>query len=486
MAEALSFQLPTLKKGDDLDKWIINLRIWQCETDIEKCKQGPFIYNELDLHAQECCKDIQVDDLISEDGPEYIVSALDTFYFEKVSVEGTENIQEEAIESIGDLCAKRPELPDTSRSSDNQDDDYVLKDKRLQDIISVFPDKDMEYLRIKTENFGFDVEGENKYQSWIEQELLNGTKEEMANNRYQTLLAFFPQHKDMFLQEKCNEFAFNEIGTEAFKTWVEENKKAECLICFDEENLECDMVSCPKGHLFCKECIQRGSNVAIGDGKSILKCMTIDCPESINIAKLEKVLEESVFSRWILKMQAAEVENAGIEGLEQCPFCSFVLIMNQAPEVDSNFICQHPNCGKKSCRLCKDVAHSPLLCNQVEKDEEVEKRAYIEGKMSEAMIRVCLQCKKPFVKQDGCNLIKCECGAKMCYLCRKPVKNYDHFVGEGGTPNPPHQICPLWSNNDILHTEEVARGGQNAKSTMEREKPNVELKIDPTVDLKKR
>ena len=131
MAEALPFQLPTLKKGDDLDKWIINLRIWQCETDIEKCKQGAFIYNELDLHAQECCKDIQVDDLTSEDGPEYIVSALDTFYFEKVSVEGTENIQEEAIESIGDLCAKRPELPDTSRSSDNQDDDYVLKDKRL-------------------------------------------------------------------------------------------------------------------------------------------------------------------------------------------------------------------------------------------------------------------------------------------------------------------------------------------------------------------
>ena len=120
----------------------------------------------------------------------------------------------------------------------DRDNDYVLKDKRLQDIISAFPDKDMEYLRMKIENFGFDVEGENRYQSWIEQELLSGTKEEMANNRYQTLRAFFPQHKDMFLQEKCNEFAFNEIGTEAFKTWVEENKKAECLICFDEENLE--------------------------------------------------------------------------------------------------------------------------------------------------------------------------------------------------------------------------------------------------------
>ena len=193
MAEALPFQLPRLKKGDDLDKWIINLRIWQCETDVEKCKQGAFIYNELDLPAQECCKDIQVDDLISEDGPEYIISALDTLYFDKVSAEGIENFEEEAIESISDLCSRRSELPDTSPSTKNQDNDYVLKDKRLQDIISVFPDKDIEYLRMKMENFGFGVEGENKCQAWIEEELVNCAKEEMANNRYQTLRAFFPK-----------------------------------------------------------------------------------------------------------------------------------------------------------------------------------------------------------------------------------------------------------------------------------------------------
>ena len=82
------------------------------------------------LPAQECCKDIQVDDLTSEEGPEYIVSALDTFYFEKVSVEGIENLKEEAIEAISDLCARRSELPETCRSSDNQDDAEVLKDKR--------------------------------------------------------------------------------------------------------------------------------------------------------------------------------------------------------------------------------------------------------------------------------------------------------------------------------------------------------------------
>lgn len=45
-------------------------------------------------------------------------------------------------------------------------------------------------------------------------------------------------------------------------------------------------------------------------------------------------------------------------------------------------------------------------------------RTYIETKMTEALIRNCYSCKKPFLKVDGCNKMTCACGAKMCYLCR--------------------------------------------------------------------
>ena len=51
--------------------------------------------------------------------------------------------------------------------------------------------------------------------------------------------------------------------------------------------------------------------------------------------------------------------------------------------------------------------------------------------VSQALIRTCYSCKKPFFKQDGCNKMTCECGAKMCYLCRKPVTDYKHFYGQG-------------------------------------------------------
>ena len=55
------------------------------------------------------------------------------------------------------------------------------------------------------------------------------------------------------------------------------------------------------------------------------------------------------------------------------------------------------------------------------KDVEVAKRTYIEDAMTAAVGRRCWRCKKPFVKQDGCNRMFCDCGAEMCYLCRKPV-----------------------------------------------------------------
>ena len=86
--------------------------------------------------------------------------------------------------------------------------------------------------------------------------------------------------------------------------------------------------------------------------------------------------------------------------------------------------------------------------------------------ISQALIRHCYSCKKPFFKQDGCNKMTCECGAKMCYLCRKPVTDYRHFYGQGGAPGGQAK-CPLWSDNKTLHDSDVAKGAFDAKSEMD-------------------
>ena len=77
----------------------------------------------------------------------------------------------------------------------------------------------------------------------------------------------------------------------------------------------------------------------------------------------------------------------------------------------------------------------------------------------------------------------CECGAQMCYLCRKPVHNgYNHFYGQGGVPNAGRN-CPLFTNNTQVHENDVARGAREAKAKMDDENPNVILKYDPTSDI---
>ena len=47
------------------------------------------------------------------------------------------------------------------------------------------------------------------------------------------------------------------------------NSLVECGCCFNDECLGEDMVSCKAGHLYCKECIQRSTNVAMGEGNTI-------------------------------------------------------------------------------------------------------------------------------------------------------------------------------------------------------------------------
>ena len=79
-------------------------------------------------------------------------------------------------------------------------------------------------------------------------------------------------------------------------------------------------------------------------------------------------------------------------------------------------------------RFCQEPNHVPLRCDEIEKESEKSMRAYIEKRMSEAMIRQCWKCKKSFYKVEGCNKMTCVCGASMCYICRKPIKDYDHFA----------------------------------------------------------
>ena len=83
--------------------------------------------------------------------------------------------------------------------------------------------------------------------------------------------------------------------------------------------------------MYCLECIQRASDVAIGEGKTQLGCLG-QCDQDFSLATLEKALKPHAYAKWTKNIQLGELEKAKIEGLEQCPFCPFAAIMYSTPE----------------------------------------------------------------------------------------------------------------------------------------------------------
>ncbi len=52
-----------------------------------------------------------------------------------------------------------------------------------------------------------------------------------------------------------------------------------------------------------------------------------------------------------------------------------------------------------------------------------------------------------FLQTEGCNMMTCTCGAKMCYVCQKPIKDYNHF---GRPPTKyvlPQFLFGVWSES---------------------------------------
>ncbi|XP_023346206.1 uncharacterized protein LOC111715163 isoform X4 [Eurytemora carolleeae] len=253
----------------------------------------------------------------------------------------------------------------------------------------------------------------------------------------------------------------------------------ECSCCYSDECLDEDMISCNNNHMFCKECVSRGASVAIGDGKTIIECLGM-CSEEISWQELQRALTPNVLSKLLQKRQAAEVATAGLEGIVTCPFCPYMTIMDDVN--DKILVCKNPDCGRESCRLCKEPNHVPLRCEEVESRDEETQRKKIEEKLSQAMIRECHKCKTKYFKEEGCNKMTCPkkgCGAKMCYLCKEPVQGYEHFYGQGGTPGK-EKKCPLWSDSKSLHEKEIALAAQEAREELAENNITLRDSVNPT------
>ncbi|OWF43516.1 E3 ubiquitin-protein ligase [Mizuhopecten yessoensis] len=267
---------------------------------------------------------------------------------------------------------------------------------------------------------------------------------------------------DPFLQREVNfikrkqqdefEEADHQMALMLNETEYEESGQLiECGCCYGEVPFE-NMIQCYEGHLFCDDCLQRYAKEAVfGAGKADLMCMTEGCDASYPVTQLSKALPSSILSKYEDRVQEENLNLADLSDLVRCPHCDFAAVLDPGYSV---FRCANPACEKETCRHCQEpwADHIGKTCDQVEKKDEVKLRVQFEEKMTMAKIRTCIKCKTKFTKSEGCNKMTCRCGSKMCYICRKPNIDYNHFcqhVREPGKGCDKCTACFLWSTGEV-------------------------------------
>lgn len=238
----------------------------------------------------------------------------------------------------------------------------------------------------------------------------------------------------------------------------------ECQCCFAEYDFKV-MVPCRSGHLFCMECVQKHTEsrvFGIGNFGSVdvgvqnrqqgnnnnrkqkaleIICMASDCVSGFDDRALSKALPKKVLDRYNELRYKANIERANMPDVSTCPKCNFTAaIVNnhaafhpsvQLPPTQLLFHC--PECHFKSCRLCHEEYHPHIArCDLVESQTETSGRNKVEEAMTSALIRVCprVNCRKKFLKTDGCNKMTCPCGCYVCNVCRVEIPAkvaYNHF-----------------------------------------------------------
>ena len=262
----------------------------------------------------------------------------------------------------------------------------------------------------------------------------------------------------------------------------------ECQCCFDDLPIymttHCDG---DEPHFFCLECAKRQADAEVGQSRYKITCMDgSGCKAEFSNEQKERFLDDKTRETLARLQQQAELREAGLEDLEQCPFCDYAAIYPPV-KVNRVFRCANPECEKASCRLCKAADHLPRTCEEQKKEDGVSERHLLEEAMTKAILKACPKCKVPLLKDGGCNKMVCSrCRCAVCDYCGKDITKdaYNHFDG-GSTVmtalvGAPTQKCPL-SDDDVQRNRELlTKAEQKTVAEIRAENPNLteeDLKI---------
>ncbi|KAI6029930.1 hypothetical protein BKA83DRAFT_4225342, partial [Pisolithus microcarpus] len=277
-----------------------------------------------------------------------------------------------------------------------------------------------------------------------------------------------PVHPEEALAEESDEQDCQEAGV-----------GIECGCCFSSYPFN-NMVQCPDAHLFCKSCMTSYSSTLLGEHNPNIVCMDQSgCKLPFPESELKCFLTSKMLELYERVKQRKEIEAAGLENLEECPFCEYKCVIDN--EMEKLFRCENVECGAVTCRACKRQDHLPKSCKEVEEDRHMDAQHQVEEAMSELASHPIPGYHVAFIKEQGCNKMTCpNCHTLSCYICRQIITGYDHFDRPGQVGNKPK--CILWEPSvERRHAEEVNAAAKQAMEELKKNNPNVDasaIKVD--------
>ena len=275
--------------------------------------------------------------------------------------------------------------------------------------------------------------------------------------------------------ERAADDARNQAEKQNLEWAIAAGDTSECSACFDDLPMN-RQIHCngPVAHFTCYDCVLTYIKTEVGESRCRVLC-TAGCGAAFANDQLNKLSDKQLLEKLAQLQQEKDIRDAGLDDLEECPFCDYKAILPPIEE-DFEFRCANPECEKVSCRRCKSVSHIPISCEQHAKDNKVNSRHKIEEAMTAALIRSCNQCKKQFIKDFGCNKMRCpSCGNMQCYVCSTSLKDYNHFDQGPSGHNQGSGKCPLYDNVEERHEREVKEAEAAARAQVVSENPDVSL-----------
>jgi hypothetical protein len=207
---------------------------------------------------------------------------------------------------------------------------------------------------------------------------------------------------------------------------VRKNKLNECPICFDDA-INPFPLAC--GHYYCNGCLQHLLTSAI-NGKQVPLCCIGNqnhCRTPIPIPVIERFLPLARVNQLLENAFRVFVDQHP-QNFRYCstPDCAQIYRVTKKPAFS-----QCPSCFAEICSRCHSESHEGLTCDEwaLRRDPEEQERLLRRWAQGNSNVKRCPDCRIFIEKVDGCNHMRCLCGAHVCWICRKSFNDgiYEHL-----------------------------------------------------------